>query len=541
MSIGGVLLAVSLIAFLGASLATLSISSQGLLSRSERGLRLRNAARSLVQQAVAKIFQANLAANETFTLSRNGLTGILTFDPSVASRNGMPVSIDNLQNSVSVEVGGSLVPAATARLIGRAQQGSQSAEVELLLYIPPFPYVLASSGPVEARSGVLVGELLSYQLPDSGSLADAVLGPADVGSNSSSSQAVLFDGRSRITGNIETPGEVVLGPQVVIEGEVRGGWGDVAVPRLNPQDYDPVVRGLVFTPVPPPGVPLSGTHRHTGNLVLPSLDLRNAFLYVQGSLEVQGRLKGQGVVVTTGDLRVGGGTDLTAGSLDLALVCGQNAILRGSSPETSAFHGVVYTGGSLDARQVSVVGSVVAHSPVTLEQAAVLEKPAEAPPKRAVLFSQSNGFKLGSWSAKDRNPDSVQSYTANDNATDYIIKFDVQPNPNGGPADYNWTLEVRGRNGGVAASDSGDDYSKLQKTLKVGMQAQGGSPLLAALELDGLFDSHFRSQLARALDHLATAPSEGSEPPINPALILSDLSNITRLADRVRVLQWIER
>lgn len=151
--------------------------------RSEDGIRLRNAARSVSEQAVVALFDGTPSAGLTLEFERDGIRSELTFDAAEAVNRGLRLSIDNLLGTTAVEdpLTGESIPAATARLVGRATRGSREGQVEVLLSVPPFPYALLAAGPIHAPYGLPVGELRGYE---AGPLQDALLGPADVGSDS---------------------------------------------------------------------------------------------------------------------------------------------------------------------------------------------------------------------------------------------------------------------------------------------------------------------------------------------------------------------
>ncbi|MGE0489083.1 MAG: hypothetical protein AB7S38_07695 [Vulcanimicrobiota bacterium] len=544
-SLGAALLVVMIVSLLGVTIAGMSVTHQGLLLHSENSTRARNAARSLIERAMAGIFDGSLAPDATLTDQGTGYEAVLTFDPSEADARQIPVSINNLEGSNSVKNpnNGGLVPAATARLVAWSRYRGQVHQVEVLLYVPPYPYALACAGPLDAPTGVIVGELMDYAV--SGPLENLPLAPADLGSGSVASNAVLLGGRSRVTGNVETPGQIVLQDQAVIDGERRGGWGDVPIPALDPTDYDPLTRGLTTLPLPAAGTPLTQVYRETGDRTVDSLDLQNGFVYIEGNLTVNNGVTGQGVLVTTGALTINGGTDIRQSLLDLALVSGGKTTLTGAGPETSAFHGVVYAGGGLEARRIAVVGTLIANNaavPVSLEEVAVFEKPGEEGPKPglAQLGVTRGPLYLGTQHALAKAI-SVQDYsgvwTTQGTPSNALLKFEATPVLVSGQVTYDYTLTTlttpalvlsgRGRN-----ALSGD----------IGVTSGQMNPFRQAFGLqNGNVGRYGLSTLLTYLDEFAAGVDTGDEPPVNPALILEDLSKILRLADRVRVLEWVER
>lgn len=542
-SLGSALLLVVIISLLGVTIAGMSVTHQGLLLHSENSTRARNAARSLVERAMAGIFDGSLAADATLTDQGTGYEAVLTFSQAEAEARQIPVSINNLEGSNSVKNPNNqgLVPASTARLIAWSRYRGQVHQVEVLLYVPPYPYALACAGPLEAPTGVVVGELLDYSIR--GPLEDLDLAPADLGSGSNAPQAVLLGGRSRVTGNVETPGQIVLQDQAVIDGERRGGWGDVPIPALDPTDYDPLTRGLSTLPLPASGTPLTQIYRETGDRTVDSLDLQNGFVYIDGNLTVTNGVTGQGVLVTTGNLTVNGGTDIGQSLLDLALVSGGKTTLTGSGPETSSFHGVVYAGGGLEARRISVVGTLIANNaavPVSLEEVAVFEKPGEAGPKAglAQLGVTRGPLYLGTQGALDKahnSGDYSGVWLQPGDPTDFLLKFEATPVLQSGELTYDYSLTT---NTSVVFSGRGREALSGDVGLTRGPMAEFRQ--IFGLQ-NGAAGRYGLGVLVGYLDRYAGDAEEGEAPAVNPALILEDLSRILRLADRVRVLEWVER
>lgn len=569
MSLGGTLLGVALLAMLGIALASIGTTHTRLMSHSSMRKTLTNAARSVVEQAIAQAFEGSLNATPTLSVEQNGVKARLTFDPDEAADLGIPRSYDNLLGRTSLSSDtekGVIIPAATLRVVGVAEGAGQTREVEAYIYVPPFPYALASAGEIRAPGGLVVGELFAY--PPSGTAIDPekMLAPADIGTSSTSTQSVNLGAGTRITGNIESRGAVVVPEDRAVWGELRTNLEKVVIPDFDVTEYDPVDDpadpgdiAVTTSSLPTFGagkILLTGSYRHQGDLVIPdSVSLKNAFLYVDGNLTLSQGLNGQGVVAATGGITVQGGTSLSASGLDLALVCGGRLTLVGSQPSTDTFHGVLYAGGGIDARRVAVVGTLIAgrsDQPVDLDGVTVFEKPGEAGPIPAMAVDTMSGpgIALG-----DRlSFDEYRQNTIFQNNSQYpgtLMEMLTSPTPDGAtsmlrvwvnlvnpgpPQVLEWRLQPLDGSGGPSGP-------ALEGT---GTEGQFFDDVGEAMPLVGwptnppvLNGSGWTIRVACGV--LQTVAEASVAPPVNPAIVLQRLSEVTPLQDRARILRWEER
>lgn len=76
----------------------------------------------------------------------------------------------------------------TAHLVGVGKFGGQTSRVQAVVALPPFPFALASSGPVRAMGGVEVAGIGA--IPPGGTIEDADLLESGMVSNDPSGQAI---------------------------------------------------------------------------------------------------------------------------------------------------------------------------------------------------------------------------------------------------------------------------------------------------------------------------------------------------------------
>ncbi len=554
-SLGGTLLAVALLAVLGVALASMGMTHLRLVTHTRNRTTLSNAARTVVERGIAKVFERGNSTAQTpptlpasIVYDRDGVHAVLRFEELKASDDDVPISVDNLDSTVSKVIPGTadVLPAATARLVGRATGYGQVREIEALLYIPPFPYALASEGQLSAPGGLVVGELLSYPVPSIDTDSLPKLGPADIGCNNPAADSIVLGGNSEVSGNIDSSGGVQAENTVMIYGQLRSQLPAVKVPTIEVSTYDPdgASHSTPNTPYPGDGIALTGVHRHNGPLVVNKpLRIINGFLYVNGDLTATQGVLGQGVVAATGDITIHGGTKLeSSGATDLALVCGGKLTLTGGGPAMDSFSGVVYAGGGISATSVSIVGTLVAGNanvPVTLENVAVYEKPGEVGVKSGIATSLGTPVELGDW-VKFReilslgDPLGVQrgEVIGGPAGGQAMLRVELSLNSLGPPIQWKWTLTGLDDDGATNLAESGvGGQFELGEDLKVVLGSligfEGGvPPRLYQVAADSIIGS--------------SGPANAPNPTVNPAIILQDLSKVLSMADKVRILRWEE-
>ncbi|MGE0494868.1 MAG: hypothetical protein AB7S38_37000 [Vulcanimicrobiota bacterium] len=380
-SVGTTLLAVSLVAVLGFTLASLSVTHLSLTTREANSLQAHNLARSAVRQAMASIleqrsFGLNGTAAENLTVRLEGSqgTGRLTFHRDVAEDWRIPVSVNNIQGTASVEGGqAQIVPVAAAHLVGVGESGGVVATVEAILVVPPFPFAIASGGPIVSRGSVLIAGLPAGTEP---TLDLTQLDPADLLTNDTSNHSVQLGADTTVAGDIQSAGQVVLDdPTVKVLGEIRSQASPEKIPTLQAEQFDPAALGMAYDTLGDNSLGqqgdgqqgdgqqpthLSGAVRSNHSVRFrKGLELDGATLFIDGDLVVEGGLKGSGVVVVKGKTTISGGTSLDTEN-QVAILSEGDIDLTGVGPMSSRFQGLLYTDGGLRAEQISLVGTLVA-------------------------------------------------------------------------------------------------------------------------------------------------------------------------------------
>lgn len=387
-SLGVTLLVVLMLATLGLALARMSISHLHLNQRSSRELEATNLARSVVARAIQEIFDDRTfgsTRSETSDLrielsgDRPGSFGHLTFRAEEASLWGGHHSTNNLEGAVSIEGGGRNVPAYAIHLVGYGESGGVQRKVETVLRFTLFPQAIASSGPV-----LSTGPLLVATLPDPDLVLETDLLPADLLSNGSGDNSVTLAADSRVTGDVQSVGKIVLDENVEVWGEVRDEATAEDIPTLDTSDFNPATLGITAEPLnqsqlTQPTETFQGAVQAQGDLTISgNVVLDGALLYVPGNITIGGHLSGKGILCAQGDIQVGAGADFQSGQR-MALVSGGQVRLQGTGAASNFLQGVVYSRRGVLANQITVIGALVndggPSDSVSLDQARVFYDP----------------------------------------------------------------------------------------------------------------------------------------------------------------------
>ena len=443
------------------------------MANSDMALQL---ARSAVSQSIyCLIDQEDYGVNPTGATVKvlpsagpAGAGGELTFDPSVGPGDGVPISTNNLAGNNSVNAtDGVMVPAACARLVGVGFCGGVTRRVEAYLAMPPFPYAVATNGPL-AGEALLVGGVTSAP---NGTVPDLTqLQPADVLSNA----AISFGPATNVTGDVVAVGNVVESSGVEIHGVIKQGQAIASLPAFNLTTYDPAVSGVMFNALGSSVFSAARTYSSVGVVRAPAdvsflggLTLQDAVLFVNGNLTVNGGLAGSGLVVATGGVNLTGCSNLVGAQgaqSGLAVLAGGNLTVSGSGPLASYFQGILFTQGCCVASNVTVIGSLVCNGTQAsnLTNSAMITCPISSGGN-----STTNQTSSIQWAGFLSTPNT------HGNAT--TVDVDIDPTPAGG-----WTVSfVDPVSGAVGPPTSVSNTSQLQAALVAyGITNAGGAPSL---------------------------------------------------------------
>ncbi len=299
-------------------------------------------------------------------------TCVLTFDAATATAKGLPCSVNNVLSGTAL---GKVGPYC-ASLAARAVDSGYACTRQAMVFLPPYyPYVMASSGPIDNSAGGLeVASLQNSTTSPPPSLATtptSQLQPGNMGSLSNAAQAIILGPNSLITGNVESQGGVnVLPPGLnvpggtQVDGEVQPNSEPPGLPNIALIDPTSGIPGVTTLGSSLSGTTLSGANTSPGSLTVTSgdLDLDDAVLYVNGDLNIsQGGITGIGALFVTGNVNVATAAQVSATNQQV-LMCGGDVKLNGVSQQASAFQGLVYTAGSFTAKNITLYGTFLDNS-----------------------------------------------------------------------------------------------------------------------------------------------------------------------------------
>ena len=356
------MLVLSTLAFLTAFvLAGTTSAHLSFANRSSKMLRARLLAEAAVTRAVCQLQDnpewGSHGESLQITLPGNpeGADGRLSFDPGTAA-----FSTYNFEGDTSRPgYGQRLVPARSAHLVGEGSCQGVNRRVEAIVTLPPYPYAIASSGPIESDGELLVGSLDSQS--STGPITADTLYPAHLASNDPLETSITLGPGTTIVGDVRSVGGLRLSEGVLVKGQTLAYGQPVALPEIVLENYDPEGSSQVGYQVLPAelsGTTISGTARASGDVTIwGDLDLDQAKLYVGGHLTVHGAVTGQGLVVARGGATIRTGARLAGGQA--VLLSGDDVLLKGGGPLGSFFQGMVYCQGSFQASDITVVGSFI--------------------------------------------------------------------------------------------------------------------------------------------------------------------------------------
>ena len=294
-----------------------------------------------------------------------GAFGLVTFNPSYTDSLGtrIPASVNNLRSdSSTAAANGTVIPRESIYLVGYGVSGEVERRVEAVVYLPRFPFSIASQGSFRG-SDVLVAGLDDDAVVSPGTpVPRELLKSGHLVSNSTVPNAVQLSGRSWIKGNLQSVSGAQLSPETRVDGELLLYSAPTEIPRIEITRYRPS-SGPVFT-----GLLALERHLELGRtaffsgsmVVIDGLYLDGGFLYVEGDLEIRGGVHGKGAIVATGNLSINGAGSVASDNV-AAFLAGGDITIQGttSRPEDSVIEGLVYAGGRAEVKDVTLIGTLL--------------------------------------------------------------------------------------------------------------------------------------------------------------------------------------
>ncbi len=390
-TLGTTLVVAAIALMLALTIATGSIAHLQVGTHMDNALQAHNLAEATLSKAIERVLASNGSFGKqpsddvTVVFPQCPGQGTLTFDPADDA-----FSTYNLKSD-QPKVGflNRNVPPETIHLVALGSCGGVTRRMEAVLAIPTFRYSVLNSGGLVSHGSMLVGGVAAGDDPMQ-AIADDKLLPGHIASNStmeltpgSAAQKIVVKGDARAGATID----LGTSPKATVEGATQPGSSALEIPRLVLEDFDPTQLGATHD-IQHLGEPTSraqGLVKHIGDVTVQKLRLgdpgQGSILWVQGDLTVTDGVEGTGVIISTGTLDLRGISNVQA-TQTVALMAHDKVRIEGTSPVSSAFQGVVYSGarvneagnagtGGVELSNVTVVGSVVGNGddPMTLTNA----------------------------------------------------------------------------------------------------------------------------------------------------------------------------
>ncbi len=273
----------------------------------------------------------------------------------ISFKNG---SVNNLSNEEPVELPDRrILPGNCALLKAEAHFDGVVVREDVVLGKPPFPYSLASAGPLKTEGPFLLGAIQDLaDLEKTG--YEEKLHPSSLASNSSGSPAIqLHGGPIHIKGSVVAPG-TIDSAGATIDGMVQPNHRPVALPDIKIEDYDPKDQDYVELRAEHRGEELEGFCRREGDFLCSKpLKLNAGIVYVTGNFTCDAPISGLGCIVVKGKTKIQSAN--LANLQKLAIVSGGDLEITGGGKSSTRLRGLLYSRGNLTLSDVTVLGSVI--------------------------------------------------------------------------------------------------------------------------------------------------------------------------------------
>jgi len=299
-----------------------------------------------------------LRSTITPEMSEDEAFHIVTFDSSSA----FPHSTNNTTLSNNSGAFGRTVPDGMIHLVSTGYCKGQYRTIECVVEKPPFPFGLASSGPIHSDTPLTVKGVSSLANLQAGDIDR----PGHILCNSPAGVKIDQVNPPRpteISGFVKSVGPAVIAQPAVVRGGLRTGADVSTLADINIQNFrnegEPGVVTLLDAQYDEPQE-MDIMYFYSGDTLTyaEDVDLDQALLYVEGNLVIKGAVTGEGLIIVDGDVTFESGTSLS-GSNKMAILASGDITIRGNN---NYFSGLVYCEGNFSASDVTIVGNTIINS-----------------------------------------------------------------------------------------------------------------------------------------------------------------------------------
>lgn len=369
-----VLIGSTMMLLLAFTVAGTSFHHLSMANRLDHSQTARNLAEAAIARGIAAIqvqhdlYQTPTAA-DTIKIppgAPDNQCGFLTFHPGTAAsfqsdnlhQTELFASLNNFGDDNVKYTGGKQVPGDCVYLRAVGLDHGVEKAMEAVLYVPQFPWALASAGNVSAHDTYVAAVKTMADADDPTKHL-----PANLLSNSqNTSDAMNFTGNVTITGDVQAAGGAQFN-DATIKGEKRLFASQAPIPHVDITSYNTQGQAPpsnVFSGSNPTDYnrPIQGpAYCDTALTAANGLQLDGGILYVNGPLTVTGPIKGEGAIIATGGIDIQGTGTLTSNN-KVAILSGGDLRLRGIS-EKLTLSGMLYSEGNVYTDNLRVKGNVI--------------------------------------------------------------------------------------------------------------------------------------------------------------------------------------
>ncbi len=299
--------------------------------------------------------------------SFEGGHGYVTFSSGAQpSAMTIPVSVNNLEGKSSVPGWSNrVVPAENASIVAVGHYRGLTTKSEVILHVPAYPYVIASTAPIIATDALQVFGVRSAKalLGGFSAITPDQKSAGHVATNAFES-TLLSGNKTDIQGDVQSRGKIIIDNGALVRGEVRPESDAIPMPIVDVTSFDtntkPETNNISASALN--ALTMSGFNRSKSLTINNGLKLDSGVLYVEGDLQINGGLSGKGAIFATGKVTIIGGTTL-AGEHQAAILAKGGLTIEGNPSDPSECRGLLYTEGDLVCRNANVAGGIVVKNP----------------------------------------------------------------------------------------------------------------------------------------------------------------------------------
>ncbi|HIB64689.1 MAG TPA: hypothetical protein EYO33_06165 [Phycisphaerales bacterium] len=373
-SLATVMMVVAMMMTLAFTVVAIAFNHLNLSFKNSNNSKAKHLAEATLARAVDSIYKDQdfgrfgTASEKTVRVSLDSLPagseGVLTFDESTATAEGVPVSTNNRTEGSVYGGGNRLVPGESFHLVAKGKVKNSFCTVEAIITVPKFPFSVAAEGQIKSTGGLVVASVRSnVQYDLNYPIHEDDLQPGHLVSNSKAGDsAVVLSGENKIYGDLQSSSGVTIENDTSVLGEIRTDAQKEVLPQTRASDYDPEGKPGMQTVNSGAGkLEIQGYNKSYGDLTVDNgVYLDGGVLYVDGDLTVSaGGVSGRGALVSTGNITIFGDGEAKSDN-QAAIVADGNISLQGSSAEKASFAGLIYTRGNLKAEYLRLAGVFVA-------------------------------------------------------------------------------------------------------------------------------------------------------------------------------------